>query len=132
MATKHHAVRSIEESIMCPSTAPSETSHILGIKRSSGIIEFFDPPLPLPKVAQSVISLDDLQNKLRLTGPCVRRSCGYWSGKCDLGTEMVVKKDLALQPCPIRPLCRWHIENGPSVCGSCQTVLWHSRPGASE
>jgi hypothetical protein len=119
---------SIEGSILCPSTAPSESTHVLGIRRR-GAFEFLIPPLPLPDVAQKVITLDNLQNKLRLTGPCVRQACGYWSGRCDLGTELATTVEPTSQDCPIYSRCRWQIENGQSACTNCLKILWHSGLG---
>ena len=111
--------------LMCPSTALTETTHVLGIKEPGGTVRFLATPLPVPKSAVEVFTDDDVHDRLRFTGPCVTRSCAYWEGKCALGTMLASKSSCADPRCSIADTCRWRRENGDRVCGICPSVMWH-------
>jgi len=113
--------------IMCPSTSPVDSTHVLAIRSLGGKLKFLNTLQPLPEVARAVITIDDLQNRLRLTGPCSRRSCSYWTGFCSLAQDFASIQIDDKRICSIYKSCRWRIENGAQVCGVCQTIQWHSK-----
>ncbi len=110
--------------LMCPSTALAETTHVLGIKDAGGTVRFLAAPLPVPKSAVEVFTVDDVHDRLRFTGPCMTRSCAYWESQCTLGTMLASKSSCADPNCSIAESCRWRKENGDRVCGICPSVMW--------
>lgn len=111
--------------ILCPSTAIAETTHLLGMCNDEGVVEFLDSPLPMPRPALATLGAQDLRDRLRLTGPCVRQSCAHWEGHCALGRRLAAASEPATRSCPITATCRWRLENGDSVCGICPSVTWY-------
>jgi hypothetical protein len=109
--------------IMCPSTDFSESTHVLAIRREDGELRFFSELLPIPREAVETMSVEDLRDRVRLTGPCVMSRCFNWNGSCTLGPLLVSRTASQKVPCPIRGQCRWLIENGESVCGQCTEVM---------
>jgi len=114
--------------LMCPSTALTETTHVLGIKVAGGLVRFLSAPLPIPESAFEVFTGEDIHERLRFTGPCVTRSCAYWDGHCTLGSWLATRSSPADTPCSIAERCRWRLENNNKVCGICPSIMRQLSP----
>ena len=113
-----------ETGIFCPSTDLPESTHVLAVRNSSGVLEFLPSLLPVPEVALVQMTEDDLSDRLRLVGNCIKNRCSNWNGHCVLGRELSKIARPADSPsCAIFRTCRWRIENGDSVCGVCPLVM---------
>jgi hypothetical protein len=110
------------QAILCPSYPIGEgIGAICIVSENSGTEWLLD-----------VVGLDDARvvaasGDVRTTGPCLRAGCAYWRDSCQLGavvasaTQRVTES--AEPPCPIRERCRWHREQGPAACGSCEGLV---------
>ena len=65
----------------------------------------------------------------RFAARCEKSACGHYDGidhRCSLGQRVATVLPPvtdALPPCLIRPTCRWHAEQGASVCLRCPQVV---------
>ena len=110
--------------IFCPSTDLPESTHVLAIRGRSGVLEFLPSLLPVPEVALVQMTKDDLSDRLRFVGNCIKNRCSNWNGHCVLGRELLKIARPADSPsCAIFRTCRWRIENGDSICGVCPLVM---------
>jgi len=115
---------------VCPSAGLEHATHVLGLRKESGIIEFFPNELPLTSVAIEVLTLEDQHTRVRFAGPCIRTSCVHWKDGCSLGwaisqipADSVSRVLGDKEICPIKDRCRWIAENGESACSNCQHIL---------
>src|SRR5262249_49663894 len=65
---------------------------------------------------------------LRFASPCQGALCDHWNGKCRIpeileAMSVSVPHAEGLQPCPIRPNCRWFEQSGKAACGPCMRVV---------
>ena len=74
--------------MLCPSTNRSETTHVLGLADSDGLVKFLPAPLPIPPEAVELLTDQDLEERVRLTGPCISVSCEWWKDGCSLGRSL--------------------------------------------
>ena len=112
--------------ILCPSTALSESTHVLGIRGKDGLVKMLPVPLPLPDVALEELSREDLRESVRLVGTCIQKECLHWNNHCQLGREISVlanNSNPEVVSCPISNKCRWRLENGDSVCRVCTHIM---------
>ena len=115
---------SMRNPLFCPSTNLSESTHVLGVRRPDGRVQFFSDLLPLPEVARDQYVFEDLRHQVRLTGRCIQNACSYWNGHCTLGQSLVeLSMERAVADCAIKSNCRWFSENGPQVCSVCEFVM---------
>lgn len=109
--------------IMCPSTDFSESTHVLALRNKDGRLTFLDSLMPIPGVGVDQLTVEDLRDRVRLTGPCVASRCAHWAGHCTLGQALSLTGASAGEQCAITDSCRWRIENGDRVCGICTSVM---------
>lgn len=109
--------------IMCPSTDFTESTHVLALKDEGGRLVFLETIVPIPPIAVEQLTIEDLRDRVRLTGPCVTSRCAHWAGHCTLGQNLSSAGQPIEVVCPIIENCRWRIENGPAVCGICPSVM---------
>lgn len=119
------------EPVTCPSADVTAATGVLGFRRPGELVTFLPRVVPVP---------DELRRvgwtgfHVRFTTPCRRSGCGQWDGGCQVAT--VVARDVHLRPrdgsgpddCPIRPRCRWYLQEGPAICSACPEVV-HSVHG---
>ena len=110
--------------IFCPSTDFPESTHVLAVRNERGVLKFLPELLPVPEVALVQLTEDDLGDRLRLVGSCIKNRCSNWKGYCVLGRELSkIGRPTDSSSCAISRNCRWRIENGDSVCGICPLVM---------
>ena len=116
--------QNMTKSIMCPSTDIHESTHLLGTVNIEGMIDFRDHLLPVPNAVLSVLTKDDLTNRVRLTGPCIKQNCQWWlNNECSLAKEFAkIAVSSGSPKCAISDRCRWRIENGDDCCEICSFV----------
>ena len=121
-------------SIMCPSTDLGESTHLLGVVNSRGSIEFTDELLPVPRSIIPIFTNDDLTNRVRLTGTCIKQNCQWWdNNECSLGKKFSRLAINSGDPkCAISDSCRWRLENGDACCGICEFVTFGRSPSDVE
>ncbi|MGC4894642.1 hypothetical protein [Micromonospora sp. DT31] len=121
---------------MCPSTPASNATVFLGMITPAGRVAYVTPAVPA-EVALAGFGDGDgpVEARVRLAGPCVTSSCGFWTGShCGLGARMAASYaeaappvEEALPKCAIRRTCRWFAEQGPSACPACAYVVTDAR-----
>lgn len=110
---------------MCPSSSPDVATVMIGVRRPGHRPEFLDAPMAVPV---EVRAAEWAGRHVRFAGPCHASACGHWDDGCSLGRYIASANEgseMAANgaPCGIRDRCRWIAENGPLVCGSCQSVM---------
>jgi hypothetical protein len=113
----------------CPSSHCAPGNLLIGIVAGDGSIVPVRPPLPVDETF-----VDEAQQasgrppeaRFRFAGRCVTSLCRQWTGsRCVVG-DVVAASDpgpQSLQPCAIRPTCRWWAQNGPAACRGCTLVV---------
>lgn len=114
--------------IYCPSTDFSESTHVLGVRNSHGVLVFSPKLLPIPSEGVEVLTSDCLTNRIRLAGECIQDKCAYWGGHCNLGRKLSMRQSVGTTSlgdlnCPLEESCRWRLENGDGVCAVCPKVM---------
>ncbi|MFI8804144.1 hypothetical protein [Micromonospora chalcea] len=121
---------------MCPSTPVSNATVFLGMITPAGRVAYVTPAVPAEVALAGLGDSDEpVEARVRLAGPCVTSSCGFWTGShCGLGTRMAASyaetappAEEALPKCAIRRTCRWFAEQGPSACPACAHVVTDAR-----
>lgn len=116
------------ESLMCPSFRCTDTAKLLGV-RQHGKIAILPNPLELDQ--EFISQLKDgspPENRFRFVSTCRLRGCKQWSGQaCGVAKHvMQFVKSVEGEPtpaCSIRPQCRWHQQEGPSICRVCPYII---------
>jgi hypothetical protein len=122
-------------SLRCPA-APAhwEDATVWGIVAGS-VEEPRVAPIPPEPVTAALIAAAapcTPREVFRIAAVCVKSRCRHWragndgaesDGKCSL-VERVIDGFtlLELQPCCIRPVCRWFAQEGPAACRVCSGV----------
>ena len=111
--------------LLCPSTPPKGSSLAIGRWTEHRLVEFFDHALELPEAAMEVLPWSAVEDRVRLAGPCVTSGCEYWDGLCGLGQQLMCISGTRVPEieCPIRERCRWRLENGEEICGTCVKIM---------
>ena len=117
--------------LSCPSAQPDMVdAHAFGIV--SGTVE--EPQIAYLKrdaevTPEMMAQLGDLDptRVFRFSGRCESSRCAQFEdGQCGLGKRIAAQLApvvAALPSCQIRATCRWHEENGDSICFRCPQVV---------
>lgn len=108
------------KTVLCPSHPEEGATGVIGIVRSHNT-EWTTTVVPLTDP-----ELDAIDGTLRAAGPCRRSACAFWRESCQLGAVVASTTSdptSTLPPCPIRTQCRWHLEQGPAACRSCDGLF---------
>lgn len=129
-----------ERASRCPSSTCSVGAVILGVRMPDGKFAFLSKPVELTPalVAAAHSGPRSPEKRFRFSGPCVQSACEQWTGaRCGviddvLGNQradaQADRDDIAnLEPCAIRPTCRWFAQAGPPACGACPEVVTDCR-----
>lgn len=116
---------------LCPSATAGTATGVFGIRRPGELVTFLPRVVPVPETLRRA-GWTGLH--VRFTTPCRRSGCLQWDDGCRVAT--VVAQEVRLRPrdgqgphdCPIRPRCRWYLQEGPSICSACPEVV-HSIHG---
>jgi len=117
--------------LSCPSAQPDMVdAHPFGIV--SGTVQ--EPRVAYLKrdakvTPEMMAELGDLDptRVFRFSGRCESSRCAQFEeGQCGLGKRIAAQLApvvMALPSCQIRATCRWHEENGDSICFRCPQVV---------
>ena len=120
--------------LTCPSSHCAPGNLLIGIVSGDGAIVPVRPPLPVDETfvdGARQASERPPEARFRFAGRCVTSSCRQWTGsRCSIGDIVAASRPdpEPLQPCVIRPTCRWWLQNGPAACHGC-TLVAHTAPG---
>jgi len=118
------------EKAMCPSARAEPGATLLGLVGEDGRVSYLKDRIEVDQAFIDLVSKDGPpEERLRFASTCVEGRCRQWNG-----TRCGVLKDVApylgsgegtssLQPCSIRPACRWYRQDGPSACRTCPGVI---------
>ncbi|WP_233563138.1 MULTISPECIES: hypothetical protein [Micromonospora] len=120
---------------MCPSTPAANATVFLGMITPAGQVAYVTPQLPADVALATADPDRPVESQLRLAGPCVTTSCGFWTGAhCGLGERLAAsyqettgETEAELPRCAIRRSCRWYAEQGRSACAACSYVVTDAR-----
>ncbi|MDO9005801.1 MAG: hypothetical protein Q7V20_20350 [Aquabacterium sp.] len=119
--------------LTCPNAPPEPGAAIIGVVQASGQIAYVSPSIPLTR--DLVMSFQakhiEVENRLRVAGPCSAADCIQWGqGRCSLVDKVVadVRQPLALPShglprCGIRQTCRWFVQHNVRACHACPEVV---------
>lgn len=113
----------------CPSGNCSSGNLLIGIVQRDGSVLGVHPPLEVDEVfvaRAEASSTHAPETRFRFAGACVTTACKQWTGhRCAISDAATTKAPALdrLQPCAVRPTCRWWAQNGSAVCASCPLVV---------
>jgi hypothetical protein len=119
--------------LTCPSSHGAPGNLLIGIVAGDGSVMAVRPPLPVDEtfVDQARHASErPPEARFRFAGPCETNSCRQWTGsRCAVGDIAAAthRGPQPLQPCAIRPTCRWWAQNGAAACRGC-TLVVHTPP----
>lgn len=115
----------------CPSAEPGwRGSVVFGV-----VLGTAEEPRMAPLERALPVTADVLQataplpptEVLRFAAPCAQGACHHFaSGTCRLAMKLVARLPAVTNtaaPCPIRPHCRWHAQEGEAACVRCPQVV---------
>jgi len=115
---------------MCPAFKGSEGAQLLGIRQDDGTIAILPQALPVDNAfLQKASQNGKPEEQFRFTGRCIEGGCQQWTGKrCGVADRVLdfieqIETTYTLQPCPIRPSCRWYLQNKADACRICTYVV---------
>ncbi len=120
---------------MCPSAPMQEGSLLLGVVGADGGVQYLPEAMAVTREFVEVASQGrPAEQRFRFSSPCLSKGCGQWQdGRCsiaDVVNELSIETQqvaTALPTCIIRATCRWHQQNGDSVCYKCRIVVTDQR-----
>jgi hypothetical protein len=111
---------------MCPSQSADRGTVLLRRFSADGVLEYFTESRPVAETDRAAGT-----GALRFAGVCHRSQCAYWNDSCQLAAAVIppvvfssATEGVGASPCALRGRCRWHIEHGPSACGTCEAVTY--------
>lgn len=116
----------------CPSSTCEPGHLLLGIVRPDGTLSHISPPIEVDVSFVEKASAKGQrlpESRFRFAGPCVESSCCHWLGeRCSVGDEVASAAErpdgsYKLNPCHIRPTCRWWAQNGGAACQICPLIV---------
>ena len=121
-----------EEPAVCPSARAEPGATLLGVIGTDGQVAYLKTALQIDQAFIDDVRPDGVpEERFRFANTCVEGRCAQWDGKksrCG-GIDSVVpflgtgEGTSRLQPCSIRPACRWFRQDGPSACRICPGVI---------
>jgi hypothetical protein len=115
----------------CPSAQPEHSdAEIIGIVRGKSGATLVEP-LPRAVPLSALIDLIPVEVRptevLRFAAPCAEQSCLHFDrGNCQLAKRIISSLPEVsdrLQPCAIRPTCRWFHQERSAACRRCPQVI---------
>lgn len=113
---------------LCPSFRCTETSRLLGV-RQDGKVAILPNPLELDQVfIQNLKNGSPPEQRFRFVNQCRMNACKQWSGTACGVAKLIIRfveavPDSAIPDCSIRKNCRWHQQEGPSICKVCPYII---------
>lgn len=116
--------------LMCPSSNCKTGSDILGVRQDNGMVAILPQTLPINDafIEKTTAHPISVQQRFRFTNKCIENGCRQWNGKgCGVIETVVRYLDKVpqiqnLQPCSIRPTCRWFSQRGSDACRICPYI----------
>jgi len=119
-----------EDNPLCPSAQPSsEGSVLLGVVLGTAAEPELKYLNKAVAVTDELLALSDPvapTEIYRFAAPCSERGCAHFDGAaCGLVNKIIaaIPPLEQLQPCPIRPRCRWWLQRGKDACLRCPGVV---------
>ena len=119
-----------EGKAMCPSAPRNPGAILLGVVGEDGNVSYEKDRIVIDQDFIDRMREDGApETQFRFANACVEHECLQWDGtRCNvpktsrryLGTG---EGTSSLQPCSIRPECRWFRQEGPSACRICPGVI---------
>ena len=82
------------------------------------------PPEPFTQAHAEAALPATPREVFRLAAPCIEDGCPHWQGACSLVQRVVAAfPKVKLQPCGIRPVCRWFALERLTACRVCPGVV---------
>lgn len=119
-----------ESKAMCPSAQCEPGATLLGVVGEDGAVSYAKDRIEIDQDFIDRVSKEGTpEARYRFANTCVEHQCVQWNG-----TRCAVPKTVSrflgsgegtasLQPCSIRPACRWFRQEGPSACRICPGVI---------
>jgi hypothetical protein len=123
-----------ESAILCPSWRCEAGSSLIGIVLPDGTIAFSKERIVVDAAFVEVARQGrSPEKRFRFSSTCKRAACVQWADeKCGI-VDIIISEHQArsseppdpfvLPECPIRPLCRWHLQSGDAACCACPEVV---------
>jgi hypothetical protein len=116
---------------LCPSAQPEwKGSVTIGIVRGTARqphLQLFAEPVPVSTELLHLAKGVAPTEVFRFAAPCAKSGCAHFgSGRCHLVEKTVhALPAVVVTPasCPIRPVCRWHAQEGDAACLRCPQVV---------
>ncbi len=116
---------------LCPSASPAQDGcraiAVVGDAPGEPRLRYFTKPLGVDTELLALTGPVDPTAVLRFAAPCAENACQHFDGAdCRLVQKMVTLLPPAVErlpPCPIRPQCRWWLQEGRDACRRCPEVL---------
>lgn len=117
----------------CPS-ARAEPGNLLYGRINGDRVERLGTPIELDQSFVDAVSANGPpEQRFRFAGSCVEGDCAQWTGS-ECGVIKRVLRDIApeagstpLPRCSLRPICRWHGQEGAHACAACSFVVTDRR-----
>nr|MBB6141726.1 hypothetical protein [Mucilaginibacter sp. X5P1] len=116
---------------LCPSSAVSEGSRILGVKQQDGTIGILPIPIKLNHdfnqncISQNINPIEHF----RFVNNCIDSKCRQWiNNKCSITAKALSVLNMIpieehLPKCGIRSDCRWYKQERASACKFCKYII---------
>jgi hypothetical protein len=119
------------KALYCPSAQPDmQDARVLGVVTGSADaprIAYLKADADVGGAMMEKLGSLDPTHVFRFSAKCEEHRCGQFKdGRCGLGKRIAAGLDpvvSTLPPCLIRSTCRWHAEEGDSICYRCPQVV---------
>jgi hypothetical protein len=116
------------EEALCPSSRISEGSKLLGIRQDDGKVVILPNPLVIDASFPENLPKGAVPEQLfRFVNKCVKSDCAQWTKKgCGIALRIsryIDKTENGMPECSIRSSCRWHMQEGDSICRICPYII---------
>jgi hypothetical protein len=130
-----------DDGLTCPSARAVPGATLIGVLGPEGRVVPMRTAMRIDAdFVETASKLGPPEARMRFAGRCHEGGCVQWTGsRCGvidrvlahLGPE--AEAEVALQPCVIRPTCRWYAQSGRTACTGCAYVVTDNRaPVAAE
>lgn len=115
---------------VCPSAQPgmkdSVIFAIVGGTAKEPRVKYLPAPRPATKDLVKLAGPMHPTEVFRFAAPCAGSACRHYDGSaCQLAARAAAKLEVAVQSlpsCPLRPKCRWWLQEGKSACLRCPQI----------
>ncbi len=120
-----------EPNLSCPSYVCKPGAQLFGIVNADGGINYLHEVIPIDSFfVEQAHKGRQPEKRFRFAGACAQTGCKHWDypeSQCGLVGELIELWDAdepeTLQPCAIRPTCRWFAQRGGQACATCTHVI---------